>query len=240
MSRLTVSWFSAGGDSAVATKLMIDEIDRIIYIHIDDQHSDTMRFVRDCEQWFGKQIEVLQSPYRSVAAVCNHRQYINGPHGAQCTELLKKAVRKRWEYEQPLDITLRYVWGMDCDEEKRAVDLVERHPGQEHVFPLIERRIAKVGVHQILQASGIRRPAMYDMGYNNNNCVGCVKGGKGYWNHIRVDFPSVFAERAAMERSIGRSCINGTFLDELDPSVGRHTQPVVADCGILCEVMNLS
>jgi len=238
-NKLTVGWFSGGGDSAVAIKLMIDQIDRIIYIHIDDQHPDTMRFLRDCEQWFGKQIEVLQSPFRSVEAVCTYRGYINGPHGAQCTELLKKRVRKQWEYEQPLNTKLRYVWGMDYGEVDRANDFVERHPEQEHVFPLIDRQIAKIGVHQILQASGIKRPAMYDLGYNNNNCVGCVKGGMGYWNHIRVDFPEVFAARAAMERKVGHSCINGTYLDELDPDRGRHTPPIVPDCGILCEVMAL-
>ena len=36
------------------------------------------------------------------------------------------------------------------------------------------------------------RPLMYDLGYPNNNCIGCVKGGMGYWNHIRKDFPEVF------------------------------------------------
>jgi hypothetical protein len=55
----TVAWFSAGVSSAVATKLMIDEIDQILYTHIDDQHPDTLRFVRDCESWFGKPVEIL-------------------------------------------------------------------------------------------------------------------------------------------------------------------------------------
>lgn len=72
-----------------------------------------------------------------------------------------------------------------------------------------------------------------------NNCIGCVKGGMGYWNHIRVDFPDVFKSRAEMERAIGASCINGTFLDELNPEVGRHAPPVVEDCGIACELIAL-
>ena len=65
---LTVSWFSAGVSSAVATWLVRDQLDKIIYTHIDDQHPDTMRFVKDCEAWFGKSVEILQSPYRTVAA----------------------------------------------------------------------------------------------------------------------------------------------------------------------------
>ena len=63
---------------------------------------------------------------------------------------------------------------------------------------------------------------------------------KGYWNKIRVDFPEVFAARAAMERDIGASCINGTFLDELDPEAGRTQKIIVDDCGILCEAMQLT
>ena len=89
----TVTWFSAGVSSAIATKLHIDEIDQIIYIHIEDQHSDTMRFVKDCEAWFGKSIETLQSPYKTVENAClssGGRGYVNGPTGAACTKFLKK------------------------------------------------------------------------------------------------------------------------------------------------------
>ena len=42
-----------------------------------------------------------------------------------------------------------------------------------------------------------------------------------------------------MERKIGASCINGTFLDELDPEAGRHAPPIVPDCGIFCELMEI-
>ena len=66
--------------------------------------------------------------------------------------------------------------------------------------------------------------------------LGCVKGGKGYWNKIRVDFPEVFSARAKMERDINRSCIKGTFLDELPPEAGRMTEEVMDECGIYCEL----
>lgn len=242
---LTVSWFSAGVSSAVATKLMIDQIDRVIYTHIKDQHPDTLRFVRDCAAWFGKPVEILQSPYESVeGAIMADKMhpsgmYVNGPRGAECTRRSKRAVRKQWEYEQPLGVKLRYIWGMDYDEKHRADRLYENMPEQDHVFPLIERKMSKEDAHAVLTASGIKRPIMYDMGYSNNNCVGCIKGGMGYWNKIRVDFPEVFAARAAMERRARHTCIKGVFLDELDPERGRHEPPIVGDCGILCEVLSL-
>ena len=40
-----------------------------------------------------------------------------------------------------------------------------------------------------LEKQGIERPLMYTLGYANNNCIGCVRGGKGYWNKIRIGLP---------------------------------------------------
>jgi len=120
---LTVAWFSAGVSSAVATKMMIGHIDRILYTHIDDQHDDTMRFVLDCQEWFGKPVEILQSPLKSVegaimaTATYPSGVYVNGPRGASCTRYLKRQVRQAWEYEQTQP--LRYVWGMDVGERER-------------------------------------------------------------------------------------------------------------------------
>ena len=236
----TVSWFSAGVSSAVATKLYIDEIDQIIYTHIEDQHPDTLRFVKDCERWFGKPVLILQSKYKTVEAACyaaGGRGYINGPSGAACTKLLKKQVRKDWEKTQTEP--LRYVWGMDSTEQERLDRLFETMKDQDHICPLIEKNIPKNQAHEILKASGIKRPVMYDLGYHNNNCIGCVKGGMGYWNHKRKDFPKVFASRAKMERKIKATCIKGVYLDELDPEAGRHAQPIVEECGLFCESIGI-
>jgi hypothetical protein len=39
-----------------------------------------------------------------------------------------------------------------------------------------------------------------------------------------------------MERAIGRSCVKGVFLDELDPEAGRHEQPITIECGVSCQI----
>ncbi len=76
-------------------------------------------------------------------------------------------------------------------------------------------------------------------GIITGQCIGCVKGGMGYWNKIRVDFPDIFNRMLIMERKVGRSCLkedNGSrlFLDELDPSRGRDVAPIIPDCGFFC------
>lgn len=66
----------------------------------------------------------------------------------------------------------------------------------------------------------------------------CVKGGMGYWNRIRKDFPEVFASRAKLEREVGHSMLkdkNGpVYLDELDPDRGDMNTEIMPECGIMC------
>jgi hypothetical protein len=207
-----------------------------MYIHIDDQHEDTMRFLRDCEKALDKKIEILQSPYKSVSRAIQQFRYINGVAGATCTRILKKRVRQEWEHKNKRE-EFTYIWGYDITEKHRAERLQEAFPEHKHIFPLIDRGLTKEDCHGLCSSLGIKRPKMYDLGYRNNNCIGCVKGGMGYWNKIRKDFPEVFAERARLEREIGASCINGVYLDELEPDRGRFDDEVLEECSIFCQMI---
>jgi len=119
----------------------------------------------------------------------------------------------------------------------RAQGLRDAMPEQDHLFPLGDKELSKPDAHGILAKAGIRRPRMYDLGFPNNNCRVCVKRGKGYMNLCRRIFPAEFADRAKTERECGASCINGTFLDELDPEAGRDCEPILPECGAMCEMM---
>jgi hypothetical protein len=236
--KLTVSYFSAGVSSAIATKMMIGEIDRIMYTHINDHHPDTLRFLHNCETWFCRQIEIWQSDrFSTVDECCRAVGFIkNRKGGAACTQRLKREVRKLFEMKHKDN--MRIIWGLDSAEIERSRRIEDAMPNHEHVFPLIDADMTKKDAHRMLQAAGIKRPAMYDLGYHNNNCIGCLKGGIGYWNHIRVDFPDVFQQRAKMERLIGFPILGrDVWLDELDPDRGRHAEPICNDCGIFCEIM---
>ena len=238
--KLKVCWISAGVSSFVAGYLVRDTVDEFLYIQIEDQHEDSDRFIADCEKALGREIKQIKSEeYSCVGDVCRAFRFVASAYGAKCTEVLKKRVRKKWEFEhQDFDIT--YVWGMDLNEKNRADNLIESMPDFHHEFPLIDRELTKADAHGICASLGIKRPAMYDLGYSNNNCRGCVKGGKGYWNKIRHDFPEVFADRAKMEREIGHSILhdeNGPiFLDELDPNAGRMSDEIIDDCSIFCQI----
>ena len=219
--------------SAIAGYLLRDEIDEFIYIHIDDQHPDTLRFNADCEKVLGKPILTLQSRFKSVEEIVRYKKYIGGPGGYPCTSALKIKVRQAWEKENK-DFQFRYVWGFDANELARAHKMEVDYHKHEHAFPLMDKYLVKEDVHGLLKRLGIQRPAMYDLGFKNNNCLGCLKGGIGYWNKIRIYFPEVFASRAKLEHIIGASCINGVYLDELDPERGNYPEEVEQECGMMC------
>ena len=217
------------------------DVDEWIYIDIDDQHPDSMRFIRDCEAAVGKEIRILRSKEYKCVEDCvraygGFRDARNG--FAPCTNWLKKRVRKEWEQENS-SYDLTYVWGFDMQEMNRAENIVEANPQAEHEFPLIDRNLSKEEVHGLFERTfNFQRPAMYDMGYPNNNCIGCVKGGMGYWNRIRKDFPEVFESRAKLERTVEHSMLkdkNGyVYLDELDPDRGDMNTEIFPECGVMC------
>ena len=139
---LKVCWLSAGVSSFIAGYLKRDSIDLYIYIDIENQHPDSMRFIKDCEKILGKEIQILKSPYRNKENVIRQFRYINGPSGAKCTEILKKRVRKEWEMEHR-EYQITYVWGFDMDERRRAERICEAMPEFKHEFPLIEKNLTK-------------------------------------------------------------------------------------------------
>ena len=231
---MKVCWFSTGISSFIACYLAKD-IDEIIYTHVPNQHPDSLRFLNDCEKILNRKITILQSDrFRDVDDVIEKEHWFNTPHGAPCTGYLKRDVRKKWEREHP-DHHI-YVWGFDRDEKRRAEGVQIAMSDYEHEFPLIENNLSKEDAHGIAQRLGLKRPIMYDFGYSNNNCIGCVRGGMGYWNKIRVDFPEVFERRAKQEREFGRTCIKGLYLDELAPDRGNMNQEIMEECGIFCEL----
>jgi hypothetical protein len=239
-------WWSAGITSAVACKYAIEMYPdvRLYYIKIDSAHPDNERFKADCEKWYGREIKVLQNKeFKDQFDVIEKTGAVNSPEGAPCTKHLKKNVRFNFESLNQITLfnnitILNQVWGFEYDKTQvnRAIRFGQQYPYTNPLFPLIEKGIDKNMCAGILISAGIELPEMYKLGYSNNNCIGCVKGGMGYWNKIRIDFPLSFERMAKLERKVGYSCINGTFLDELSPESGRTKTEVMPNCGLVCEV----
>ena len=236
-----VCWFSCGATSAVAAYLTIKQYGAdsvtVAYIDTGSEHSDNVRFRQDVERWLGVPVLVLKSDkYSDVDDVIARTRYIRGQHGARCSGELKRAVRLA--FQQPDDIQ---VFGYHAKERKRADKFTEANIGLNLHYPLIEAELTHDDCLALIHEVGIELPEMYKLGYNNNNCLGCVKAeGPGYWNRIRRDFPDVFAKRSAQERAYGYAMVRinrvPVYLDELDPTLGDMSIEPVVQCGLLCQM----
>jgi len=232
----TVCWFSCGAASAVATKIALAEREReseliIAYTEVKEEHPDNKRFLAHCEEWFGQKIEILGNDFydRSIYRVFE-KNYIRTPKGAPCTRA-KKQIRER--FEKPTD---RQVFGYTAEEQARLDRFIDANADVNIWTPLIEKGLGKEDCLAMLKNAGIELPAMYKLGYHNNNCIGCVKGGMGYWNKIKVDFPEHFDRMAKLERFKKQTIFKDRYLDELKPTDGNYPQEPNIECSIFCQI----
>jgi len=235
----TISWFSCGAASAVATKLAIANADDVVvaYCKVKEEHPDNERFLKECEEWFGQEIVILENEKydASIYTVFEKTKFIKTPHGAPCTRLLKKDVRKK--FELPDD---RQVFGYTIEEEHRLDRFIDANGDVDVWAILIERSLTKNDCLAMINEAGIKLPEMYKLGYRNNNCIGCVKGGMGYWNKIRQDFPDHYDRMAKIERQLGYTVLKdkdgAVYLDELQEGRGDYPSEYDIECGIFCHM----
>ena len=231
----TVCWFSCGAASAVATKIALKEATGevvIAYTEVKEEHPDNKRFLAECEEWFGQKIEILGNDFydRSIYRVFE-KNYIRTPKGAPCTRALKKQIRQR--FEKPTD---RQVFGYTVEEQARLDRFIDANADVNIWTPLIDKGLGKEDCLAMLKNAGIELPVMYKLGYHNNNCIGCVKGGMGYWNKIKVDFPEHFDRMAKLERFKKQTIFKDRYLDELKPTDGNYPSEPNIECSIFCQM----
>jgi hypothetical protein len=235
-------WFSCGAASAVAAKLTLEKyVDvRVINNPVIEEDEDNERFLSDAETWLGVKIERatnIKYPSCSARDVWQDRRFMSGPLGAPCTIELKKRARQEWERINNPDW---HVLGFTIDERHRFDRFVlsERN----NVLPvLIDAGLTKQDCLNIILAAGIKPPRIYEKGFPNANCIGCVKAtSPTYWSLVRKEYPEIYADRAAQSRELGVRLVRyknkRMFLDELpEGATGRPLKNMQVDCGIFCE-----
>lgn len=250
MNNRIVCQFSCGAASAVATKiaLAVYGVERCVILnaYIEEEHPDNRRFAADCEAWFGVPITNLRDEKYGASAINVFETvgYIKGPKGAACTTRIKRGLLRT--FEQPADVL---VLGYTAEEQWRFDDFETNWPDRPVVAPLIERGLTKEDCKAMVERAGLTLPAMYLLGYDNANCIGCVKGGLGYFRAVREDFPAQFERLAQAEEKVaalhGENAYilrhrSGPFkgqrfpLRELPEGKAHRGEPLPS-CGLFCE-----
>jgi hypothetical protein len=233
-----VVWFSCGAASAVAAKSAIikygDNVEVVYCDTMSTEHPDNARFFRDVEDWIGQPILQLKSKeYADIDDVFQRVRYMAGIKGARCTVEMKKRPREAWQ--RPDDI---HIFGYTADEQRRADQFEENNPTLNTEWILIDEGKTKADCLSILHHHKINLPKMYSLGFDHNNCLGCVKAtSPGYWNKIRKHFPEVFQRRARQSRLLGVRLVRvkgvRIYLDELPSDADAPDDDI--ECGPVCQ-----
>jgi hypothetical protein len=238
-----VCQFSCGAASAVATKLALAQYgDRCVIVNafVKQEHDDNRRFLADCERWFGREVTVLRDEKygADIIRVFRERGYMKGLRGAPCTTNLKRKLLDAWK--RPGDVM---VFGYTAEEADRLEDFRDRNPDRPVIAPLVDAGLGKEDCKAMILRAGIALPVMYEMGYDNANCKGCVKGGEGYFRAIREDFPVEFEELCKVQDELGegsylfrdrKTNVRFSLRDLGDGPVRRNE--ALPSCSFFCEI----
>lgn len=235
-----IVWFPRGAASAVAWMLTRRADPDCIAVHCatGSEHPDSDRFESEWVARMNAPITTIRSDrYEDTWAVWEQRRWLAGVKGALCTGELKAAPRV--EFQRPDDI---HVFGYTAD----AADVLRAERLRANYFemtietPLIDAGLTKEGVLALVEREGIALPAMYRLGFQNNNCIPCVKAtSPNYWSLVRLRFPSEFDRMARLSRDLDvRLCRIGEerrFIDEI-PADWPVSDPIVPTCDFLCQI----
>lgn len=232
----SVSWFSCGAASAVATKLFKPDI--IAYCDVGSEHPDNARFMSDCEKWFEQKVTILKNPkFKDTWEVWEKRKYLAGIAGAPCTGELK--VNPRLAFQRDDDV---HVFGYTADgpDIARAEALQENWPELNCRYPLIERGLNKAACLDMIMRARLKPPLTYQLGFPNANCLPCVKAtSPAYWALVRKEFPDHFNRMVELSRRLNvrlsRIGEDRVFIDEI-PLDHPTTKPIAPDCDFLCAI----
>lgn len=239
----TVCWFSCGAASAVATKMTLRESPEAIvaYCETGSEHPDNERFLADCVRWFNAPIARVRSEeYSDTFDVWRKRRYLSGTKGAPCTVALK--VEPRLSFQRPDDIHV-FGYTADANDIARAKRLRETYFEMRIETPLIDAGLTKQACLALIDRAGIALPPMYALGFQNNNCIPCVKAtSPGYWALVRKHFPGKFDAVAELAREVGcrlaRIDNERVFIDEI-PLDWPSSDPVSVSCDFLCHLAGM-
>lgn len=239
MSRV-LCWFSCGAASAVATRMTLRDFpDAVpVYCETGAEHPDNERFMADCVRWFNTPVTRIRSDeFRDTWHVWEETRWLAGINGARCTGELK--VAPRLGFQRPTDI---HVFGYTADgpDVKRAANLRANFPELQIRTPLIDAGLTKAAVLAMVERAGIKLPVMYGLGFQNNNCIPCVKAtSPDYWSLVRKEFPEQFGRMAKLSRDLGvrlaRIKDERVFIDEI-PADWPTTDPIQPACDFLCAI----
>jgi 3'-phosphoadenosine 5'-phosphosulfate sulfotransferase (PAPS reductase)/FAD synthetase len=170
------------------------------------EDEDLYRFFREAAANVGPCEVVWLADGRTPWDVYFTKRFLGNSAVDPCSQVLKREPAANWlkEHCDPAD-TVVYV-GIDWSEVHRYDRLRDRRAAEGWTYraPLCEAPyLTKSDVFAWLKREGIKRPRLYDMGFEHNNCGGfCCKAGQGHFALLLKAMPERYAFHEQREQDI--------------------------------------
>jgi hypothetical protein len=199
--------FSGGVGSWASAKRVAERhgTDALTLLFADTrmEDEDLYRFVDEAAADVGGEF-VRIAEGRDPWEVFFAKRFLGNSRVDPCSRILKREFMRRWlEDHCDPDATTVHL-GFDWQE----IDRYHRARGYWEPWsvnaPLIERPImSRRDAMAALDATGIRRPRLYELGFDHNNCGGfCVKAGQAHFAHLLHTMPDRYAYHEQREMDI--------------------------------------
>ena len=199
--------YSGGAASWVAAKLIVDEIakesDCITLLFADTliEDDDTYRFLYDGAGKLGYPVERIADG-RTPFEVFRDERFLGSSRIDPCSKLLKRELLDKWHKAAARNGPITVVVGLDWTEINRFEKFKAKlsHPC---LAPLIDARLTKGDIHQLVQKAGLEQQRLYKMGMQHANCGGgCVKQGQTGFARLFRMMPERFVWWEEQEQQI--------------------------------------
>ena len=195
---------SGGKDSAALAIYMAQnhpELD-IEYYFTDTgkELPEVYEFLARLEGVLGKTIKPLNPHHGFDYWLKAFNNFLPSPQTRWCTRVLKLEPFRAWvkPWLDAGDEVYSYV-AIRADEEHRS-GMRENSPNMHVVMPFREDGIDKAGVYEILESSGVGKPAYYEW-RSRSGCTFCFFQQKIEWVHLLERHPESFKEAMAYEKT---------------------------------------
>jgi 3'-phosphoadenosine 5'-phosphosulfate sulfotransferase (PAPS reductase)/FAD synthetase len=166
------------------------------------EHPDLYRFLGDIKTYLKKDI-YFDTDGRNPEQVFFDEHFLGCNRVPLCSRVLK-AERLQKFYKNNDNL----IFGIGIEEQKRRERIIAAYQvvyakTQKFCtleFPLIDKQIPKYEIEKWFEETGIKKPELYSLGFEHNNCSGgCVRQGKKQWLKLLQTLPDVYREREEME-----------------------------------------
>lgn len=192
MSYSYVVSVSSGLGSAYAWKLWCDHYgpENVVgvFTDVNGEHPDNYRFLAEVQYALDSRLVKITNDGRTIWDVMIESRFLANTRVDTCSRVLKREAFRDWlsANVDPSDCTIAL--GIDWTEIHRFERAQPRWAadGYQIAAPLCE--LPYRGKHEAeawIASEGIKRPALYDMGFGHANCGGgCVKAGIKQFKHL--------------------------------------------------------